>query len=106
MALLNRFLMRLGSKTGFCFQQGGARRDVITSYSIHYTKLYENRPLKTRADFIRFQGERIKIETHDVIEGRRKFTGILEKTNDDSVTIAVDGRSFDIAGTSIRNNFV
>jgi ribosome maturation factor RimP len=57
--------------------------------------------LKTKADFIRFQGDRIKIETHEVVEGRRKFTGILEKTNDDSVTITVDGKSFDISGTNI-----
>ncbi|WP_286819534.1 ribosome maturation factor RimP [Desulfobacter sp. UBA2225] len=57
--------------------------------------------MKTKADFIRFQGERIKIETHEVIDGRKKFTGILEKTNEDSVTIAVDGMSFDISGTNI-----
>ena len=35
------------------------------------------------------------------MEGRKKFTGILEKTNDDSVMIAVDGKSLDIPGTNI-----
>ncbi|WP_321495364.1 ribosome maturation factor RimP [uncultured Desulfobacter sp.] len=73
----------------------------IGPYRLEVSSPGPNRPLKTRADFIRFQGERIKIETHEIIEGRKKFTGILEKTNDDSVTIAVDGRSFDIAGSNI-----
>src|SRR6056297_674080 len=73
----------------------------IGPYRLEVSSPGLNRPLKTKADFIRFQGERIKIETHEVVEGRRKFTGILEKTNDDSVTITVDGKSFDISGTNI-----
>jgi ribosome maturation factor RimP len=73
----------------------------IGPYRLEVSSPGPNRPLKTKADFIRFQGERIKIETHEVIDGRKKFTGILEKTNEDSVTIAVDGMSFDISGTNI-----
>jgi len=73
----------------------------IGPYRLEVSSPGPNRPLKTKADFIRFQGERIKIETHEVVEGKRKFTGILEKTNDDSVTIAVDGKSFDVSGTNI-----
>ncbi len=73
----------------------------IGPYRLEVSSPGPNRPLKTKADFIRFQGERIKIETHEVMEGRKKFTGILEKTNDDSVTIAVDGKSLDISGTNI-----
>lgn len=73
----------------------------IGPYRLEVSSPGPNRPLKTKADFIRFQGERIKIETHDVVEGRKKITGILEKTNDDSVTIAVDGKSFDVSGSNI-----
>lgn len=73
----------------------------IGPYRLEVSSPGPNRPLKKKADFIRFQGERIKIETHEAMEGKRKFTGILEKINDDSVIIAVDGRSFDIAGTNI-----
>ena len=75
--------------------------DDIGPYRLEVSSPGPNRPLKKKADFIRFQGERIKIETREVMEGRKKFTGILEKTNDDSVTIAVDGRSFDIAAADI-----
>jgi len=75
--------------------------DDIGPYRLEVSSPGPNRPLKTKADFIRFQGEKIKIETHDVVEGRRKFTGILEKTNDESVTIAVDGKSFDVSGSNI-----
>jgi ribosome maturation factor RimP len=57
--------------------------------------------LKNREDFIRFEGKRIKIETHEPINGQRKFTGILEKTNNDSVVIAVDGKAIEIDGILI-----
>ncbi len=73
----------------------------IGPYRLEVSSPGPSRPLKTKADFIRFEGERIKVEIHGSIEGRKKFTGVLEKTNEDSVTIAVDGKSFDIAGTNI-----
>ncbi|MCG8551856.1 MAG: ribosome maturation factor RimP [Desulfobacterales bacterium] len=73
----------------------------IGPYRLEVSSPGPTRPLKTKADFIRFQGERIKIETHEAMEGRKKFTGILEKINDDSVTIAFDGRSFNISGNNI-----
>ena len=73
----------------------------IGSYRLEVSSPGPNRPLKTKDDFIRFEGERIKLETHVPVSGQKKFTGILEKTNDDSVMIAVDGNTLEIAGTDI-----
>ncbi|MCG8684616.1 MAG: ribosome maturation factor RimP [Desulfobacterales bacterium] len=73
----------------------------IGSYRLEVSSPGPNRPLKEREDFIRFEGNRIKVETHESIGGQKKFTGILEKTNDDSVMIAVDGKTLEIAGTDI-----
>ena len=75
--------------------------ETIGPYRLEVSSPGPNRPVKTKADFIRFEGERVRVETHEAIDGRKKFTGVLEKTNEDSVTIAVDGKSFDIAGTNI-----
>ena len=73
----------------------------IGRYRLEVSSPGPNRPLSKREDFIRFAGERVKIETHEPVNGQKKFTGILEKTNDDSVVIAVDGNQVEIAGFMI-----
>ena len=73
----------------------------LGSYRLEVSSPGLNRPLSKREDFIRFEGARVKIETHEAIDGQKKFTGILEKTNDDSVLIAVDGNTLEIAGIMI-----
>ena len=69
----------------------------IGSYRLEVSSPGPNRPLNQKKDFHRFTGEKIKIETYEVVEGQKKFTGILEQTNDDSVVIAVDGKKVEIA---------
>ncbi|SDT88896.1 ribosome maturation factor RimP [Desulfobacula phenolica] len=69
----------------------------MPSYRLEVSSPGPNRPLNKKEDFHRFKGERVRIETSDLIENRRKFTGILEIINNDSVVIAVDGRSIEIS---------
>jgi len=71
------------------------------SYRLEVSSPGPNRPLNTKEDFHRFTGERVKIETYESVEGQKKFTGILDKTNDDSVVIAVDGKKVEIADLMI-----
>jgi len=71
-------------------------------YRLEVSSPGSNRPLSQKKDFHRFTGDRIKIETYEAIEGQKKFTGILERTNDDSVVIAVDGKNVEIADLMIR----
>lgn len=73
----------------------------IGSYRLEVSSPGPNRPLNTKEDFLRFEGRRIKLETHEPINGQKKFTGILEKTNNDSVVIAVDGKTLEIEGIMI-----
>jgi ribosome maturation factor RimP len=70
-------------------------------YRLEVSSPGPKRPLSQKKDFHRFTGERIKIETCEAIEGQKRFTGILEKTNDDSVVIAVDGKKVEIADLMI-----
>lgn len=70
-------------------------------YRLEVSSPGPKRPLKKKEDFERFAGERVRIETCDTIEGQRKFTGVLEKINDDSVEIAVDNKRITIPDLSI-----
>ncbi len=72
------------------------------SYRLEVSSPGPNRPLNKKEDFYRFKGERVKIETREWIEDKKKFTGILEIINDDSVVIAVDGKSVEIDDRLIR----
>jgi ribosome maturation factor RimP len=69
----------------------------MDTYRLEVSSPGPNRPLKEKKDFDRFIGDRIKIETSQLIENTKKFTGILETVNDDSVVIAVDGKQVDIS---------
>ncbi len=51
-----------------------------------------DRPLVKREDFDRFAGFEVRLETVRMIEGRRRFRGRLEGTDDASVVIVVDGQ--------------
>ncbi len=73
----------------------------IGKYRLEVSSPGPNRPLKKKEDFLRFKGERVKIETGELIENKKKFTGILEIINDDSVVIAVDGKKVEIKDHAI-----
>lgn len=69
----------------------------IGSYRLEVSSPGPNRPLNKKEDFHRFKGERVTIKTNELIEDQKKFTGILEIINDDSVVIAVDGKRVEIS---------
>ncbi|MCP3944135.1 MAG: ribosome maturation factor RimP [Desulfobacteraceae bacterium] len=73
----------------------------IGSYRLEVSSPGPDRPLNTKEDFHRFAGERVKIKTYEAVEGQKKFIGILEKINDDSVVIAVDDKKVEIADLMI-----
>ncbi len=55
-----------------------------------------DRPLVKRDDFDRFAGFEVRLETARMIEGRRRFRGRLEGTDDESVVIVVDGQRWSL----------
>jgi len=71
--------------------------DELGSYRLEVSSPGPNRPLNKKSDYIRFKGERIKVETSEVISDKKKFTGILEMINDDSVVLDVDGSRIEIS---------
>jgi ribosome maturation factor RimP len=59
------------------------------------------RPLKKKQDFHRFRGSRVKIEAKTSIQGKKKFTGVLEQIEKDAVVIIVDGERVKIPDLQI-----
>ncbi|SFU49816.1 ribosome maturation factor RimP [Nitrosomonas eutropha] len=51
-----------------------------------------DRPLKKRADFVRFVGESIRIRLRIALQGQRNFVGILTEVGDDALVLNVDGK--------------
>ena len=50
-----------------------------------------DRPLTRPRDFLRFRGRLATIELFDAIDGRRRFQGRIRASDEDSVSLEVDG---------------
>ena len=51
-----------------------------------------DRPLRKPAHFAAFAGERVKLQTHAPVEGRKRFTGVLKGFTDGMVAMECDGQ--------------
>ncbi|MGV8711375.1 MAG: ribosome maturation factor RimP [Nitrosomonas sp.] len=96
----------------FVDKDGGITIDDCVAISNHLSKLLtvENidygrleisspgldRPLRKIKDFLRFQGEIIKVKLRIPKDGQRNFTGVLKEVNDGIIKIEVDGKVIDL----------
>lgn len=55
-----------------------------------------DRPLKKKADFIRYAGESARIRLRIPLQGQRNFVGVLVEVNDDVLMLNADGKLFQI----------
>ncbi|MBZ0170001.1 ribosome maturation factor RimP [Candidatus Methylomirabilis lanthanidiphila] len=56
-------------------------------YTLEVSSPGLNRPLSRESDFLRFTGQRARISTSQVIEGRRRFLGVLRGYEDGRVSL-------------------
>ncbi|MCP4024149.1 MAG: ribosome maturation factor RimP [Desulfobacteraceae bacterium] len=70
--------------------------DDFGRYRLEVSSPGPKRPLKNKADYQRFKGQRVKIETHEPVDGQKKFTGVLDQVDEDSIIIAYDGKQVEI----------
>lgn len=90
----------------FIDQPGGIRVEDCVRVSNHLTRLFAvegvdyerlevsspglDRPLKSIADFNRWSGSLAKVQLATVVEGRKRFTGRIDRvTDDDSVVFCI-----------------
>jgi ribosome maturation factor RimP len=67
--------------------------EEIAAYRLEVSSPGAKRPLKKQADFERFLGSRVKVETTEPIGDRRKFTGILSRAQDGCVEVVVNNET-------------
>lgn len=60
------------------------------SYTLEVSSPGLDRPLVSRDDFRRFQGETVKVRMHAPVAGRKNFTGRLLDVEDDHVVVEVE----------------
>ena len=60
------------------------------------------RPLFKAEDYRRFSGKEIRILTHDKIEGRKKFTGLLKGFSQGILSMECQGSNYEIPLETVR----
>jgi ribosome maturation factor RimP len=55
-----------------------------------------DRPLKKKADFVRYVGETVRIKLRIAWQGQRNFVGVLRDVNEDILTLEMDGKTLQI----------
>lgn len=101
-------------------QEGGINLDAVAEASHWVSDLLEDfegldnaytlevsspgieRPLVTLADFERFAGTEAAVHTVAALEGRRSFTGTIERVEDEHVVMLIDGTEYRIPHSAIR----
>ncbi len=74
---------------------------IPEAYDLEVSSPGERRPLRKRAHFERFIGERVRIELNQGLAGRRRFTGVLEGLTADAVRVEVDQTPVDLPFSDI-----
>lgn len=71
-------------------------------YALEVSSPGLDRPLRTAAQFRRFVGERVFVETLQPIDGRRRYLGPLVAAGPATIEIEVDGRRSVLPLSAIR----
>ncbi len=74
---------------------------IADRYTLEVSSPGFDRPLSKRRHFEQVIGERVKIQTHGPVHGRRRFNGVLAGVSDTGVRVDVDGETFDIPWVDI-----
>ena len=64
---------------------------ITHAYRLEVSSPGIERPLRREVDFQRFKGQRAKVRTHNAVDGRRNFSGMLQGANDGILLIDCDG---------------
>lgn len=70
---------------------------IEADYTLEVSSPGIDRPLTRRVDFVRWEGHEARLETDELIEGRRRFRGVLAGVEDDEILIEIDEGTIGIA---------
>ena len=63
---------------------------IIDAYTLEVSSPGIDRPLTRLKDFETYEGYEVRIETSEMIDGRKRFKGVLAGVEDDEILINVD----------------
>ncbi len=76
--------------------------DEMGPYRLEVSSPGTDRPLKKEKDFHRFTGNKVRVETFELIDGQKKFTGILKSFSNDIACVSIDGKIVEIPHGQIK----
>jgi len=69
---------------------------INDKYNLEVSSPGLDRPLTKLEHFIRFSGNEVKIETSAVVNGRKRFKGVLSGVEGENVLLKMDGTDYEI----------
>ncbi len=93
-----------GVDLALCTRVTNSLRDLLADYGVEVSSPGPERPLTKLDHYNRHLGRRVRVRTHQEIEGRRDFKGELIGADDDGVTLAADWGTIRIPHERIRRS--
>jgi len=75
---------------------------ISGEYTLEVSSPGLERPLFKLDQFAQYVGDEVKIKTRDPLEGRRKFTGVIECVSEDTVSLNMEGKILELEHTEIE----
>lgn len=75
---------------------------IQSAYNLEVSSAGLDRPLIKIEDFERFAGNAIKLETHTLVQGRKRFKGILDRVDGSVIHLTMEDQQFQIPHEEIR----
>jgi len=63
---------------------------ISHSYNLEVSSPGVERPLNKKEHFQRFEGEKVKVKTREMLKGRRNFSGTLQSTGEDFIVVKLE----------------
>jgi len=93
-----------GVDLALCERVTNQLRDLLVDHSLEVSSPGSERPLTKPEHFRRFQGRRVRVRTHDALDGRRNFTGTIAGADARGVSVDVGDESVTIPHERIRRS--
>lgn len=77
---------------------------IQSAYNLEISSAGLDRPLIKLEDFERFAGNAIKLETHTLVQGRKRFKGMLDRVDGTTIYITMEEQQFQIPYGEIRGS--
>ncbi|MFL5933230.1 MAG: ribosome maturation factor RimP [Gaiellaceae bacterium] len=93
-----------GVDLALCERVTGHLRDLLQEYGLEVSSPGPDRPLAKPEHFRRYVGRRVRVRTHEPIDGAKSFSGELVEAADDAVSVAAEAGIVRIPFTDIHKS--